>query len=126
MLTAEGRLVGLILLGDKKCEVPYGLEDRRLLQAVAAQIAILYENTALKRRVAREEQSRREVLSRLARDEINVVRECSQCGTCYDAGVETCAADGAPLVLTIPVERTVDDKYRLERGLRTGGMGSLY
>ena len=66
MLTAEGRLVGLILLGDKKSEVPYGPDDRRLLQAVAAQIAILYENTALKRRVAREEQSRREVHSRLA------------------------------------------------------------
>ena len=125
MLT-EGRLVGLILLGDKKSEAPYGLEDRRLLQAVAAQIAILYENTALRRRVAREEQSRREVLSRLARDEINVVKECPQCGTCCDAVVETCPADGAPLVLTIPVERTVDDKYRLERVLGTGGMGSVY
>ena len=125
MLT-EGRLVGLILLGDKKSEAPYGLEDRRLLQAVAAQIAILYENTALRRRVAREEQSRREVLSRLARDEINVVKECPQCGTCCDAVVETCPADGAPLVLTIPVERTVDGKYRLERVLGTGGMGAVY
>jgi hypothetical protein len=126
MLTAEGRLVGLILLGDKKSEVPYGAEDRRLLQAVAAQIAILYENTALKRRVAREEQSRREVLSRLARDEVNVVKECPQCGTCCDGVVETCPADGSPLVLTIPVERTVVDKYRLERVLGTGGMGAVY
>src|SRR5439155_57959 len=41
MLTAEGRLVGMILLGEKKSEVPYGVEDRRLLQALAAQIAVL-------------------------------------------------------------------------------------
>ena len=126
MLTAEGRLVGLILLGDKKSETPYGPDDRRLLQAVAAQIAILYENTALKRRVARDEQSRREVLSRLSREDVNVVKECPQCGTCCDAVAETCPKDGAPLVLTIPVERVVDDKYRLERAIGTGGMGVVY
>jgi len=126
MRTAEGRLVGMILLGEKKSEVPYGPDDRRLLQAVAAQIAILYENTALKRRVAREEQSRREVLSRLAPGEVNIVKECPRCGTCWDAVVETCPRDGTPLSMTIPVERVVDEKYRLERVIGTGGMGAVY
>ena len=126
MRTAEGRLVGLILLGDKKSEQPYGRDDRRLLQAVAAQIAILYENTALKRRVAREEKARREVLSRLAPGEINLVRECPQCGICCDATVEKCPNDSAPLALTLPVDRTVDGKYRLERMIGTGGMGAVY
>ena len=126
MLTAEDRLVGLILLGEKKSEVPYGRDDRRLLQAVAAQIAILYENTALKRRVAQEEKTRREVLSRLAPGEVNLVKECPQCGTCGDATVERCPNDGAPLLLTLPVERTVHGKYRLERVIGTGGMGAVY
>jgi hypothetical protein len=126
MVTAEGRLVGLILLGDKKSEVPYGRDDRRLLQAVAAQIAILYENTALRRRVAQEEKTRREVLSRLAPGEVNLVRECPQCGICFDATVEKCPHDGAPLMLTLPVERTVEGKYQLERVIGTGGMGTVY
>jgi hypothetical protein len=126
MRTAEGRLVGLILLGDKKSELPYGRDDRRLLQAVAAQIAILYENTALKRRVAQEEKARREVLSRLAPGEFNLVRECPQCGICCDATVEKCPNDGAPLALTLPMDRTVDGKYRLERMIGTGGMGAVY
>jgi hypothetical protein len=126
MRTAEGRLVGLILLGEKKSELPYGHEDRRLLQAVAAQIAILYENTALKRRVAQEEQARREVLARLAPGEMNLVRECQQCGTCGDATEEKCPRDGGPMALTIPVDRTVDRKYRLERRIGAGGMGTVY
>ena len=126
MLTAESRLAGLILLGDKKSEVPYGREDRRLLQAVAGQIAILYENTSLKQRVAREEQTRREVLSRLAPEAVNLVKECPQCRLCWDAVQEVCPADGSPLVLTLPVERIVDRKYRLDRVLGTGGMGTVY
>jgi hypothetical protein len=126
MRTAEGRLVGLILLGEKKSELPYGPDDRRLLQAVAAQIAILYENTALKRRVAQEMTARREVLSRLAPGEINLVRECPRCGTCCDATVEKCPHDGALLALTLPVDRTVEGKYRLERRIGAGGMGTVY
>jgi GAF domain-containing protein len=126
MLTGAGRLVGLILLGEKRSEEPFTREDRRLLEALANQIAIVYENAALRRRVQEEERVRREVLDRLRGERVNVVKECPRCGACYDTVAETCARDGAALTLTLPVDRTVAGKYRLERAIARGGMGAVY
>ncbi len=50
MCGSESRLVGLMLLGEKKSEAPYGATDRRLLEAIATQIAIVCENLSLKSR----------------------------------------------------------------------------
>src|SRR5581483_1624162 len=44
MSGTDGRLAGLLLLGEKKSEVPYTPDDRRLLQAITAQMAVVYEN----------------------------------------------------------------------------------
>jgi serine/threonine-protein kinase len=126
MLTAAGRLVGLILLGEKRSEEPFTREDRQLLEALANQIAIVYENAALRRRVEEDERVRREVLDRLTREQVNVVKECPRCGACYDTAAEKCARDGATLTLTLPVDRTVAGKYRLERAIARGGMGAVY
>ena len=46
---------------------------------------------------------------------INLLRECPSCGASYDASVGACAADGAEFQLSLPVERTIDGKYRLDR-----------
>jgi len=46
VLTAEGRLVGMILLGEKKSEVPYGLEDRRLLSALKGVAGLRHSEAA--------------------------------------------------------------------------------
>ncbi|HEY3121288.1 MAG TPA: protein kinase [Vicinamibacteria bacterium] len=126
MLTGAGRLVGLILLGEKRSEEPFTREDRQLLEALANQIAIVYENAALRRRVEEDERVRREVLDRLTREQVNVVKECPRCGACYDTTAENCQRDGASLTLTLPVDRTVAGKYRLERALARGGMGAVY
>jgi eukaryotic-like serine/threonine-protein kinase len=120
------RLVGVLLLGERKSEEPYSATDRRLLQAIAAQIGLVYENQHLHERARRDADVRRDVLARLDERSVSLLKECPACGLCYDSTSERCESDGAELALTMPIERTLDGKYRLDRALGRGGFGAVY
>lgn len=126
MKATDHHLIGLLLLGEKKSEEPYSATDKNLLQTIASQVAFVYENTLLKSRVGKEQKIKRDVLARFEEQNINLVKECPLCGTCYDSNVQVCSKDNRELTLTLPVERTIENKYRLEKLLGRGGMGAVY
>ena len=53
-------------------------------------------------------------------------RSVPRAARCYDGASERCDADDAELTLTLPIERTLDGKYRLERALGRGGFGAVF
>ncbi len=120
------RLAGLLLFGEKRSEEPYSASDKRLLQAIAGQVAVVCENLRLKERVDRDSRMRHDVLAHLDQEQVNLVKECPTCGTCFDRSEDVCAHDQSELILTLPVERTIEDRYRLERVLGKGAMGAVY
>jgi hypothetical protein len=126
MIGTDRNVVGLLMLGDKKSEEPYSADDLRLLQAVARQIAVGHENLRLKDQVHQDRRIRHDVLAHLEATHISLLKECPSCGACYDAAASACSADGTELRLSLPVERTIGGKYRLDRLIGRGGMGAVY
>jgi eukaryotic-like serine/threonine-protein kinase len=96
----------LLALGAKRSEEPYSGEDQQLLGAIAASLGLLIERPG-------------------PREPADSFTECPDCGTCDTAGVAACARDGSPLT-EIRLPRVLAARYRLDRRLGRGGMGTVY
>jgi hypothetical protein len=120
------RLIGALLLGEKKSEEPYTAADEKLLGAIAKQAAVVREHLRLRARISEDARVRHDVLARLDGNLADLLKECPACGSCFDGAVERCENDGQLLILSLPVPRTIEGKYRLDRMIGKGGMGAVY
>jgi eukaryotic-like serine/threonine-protein kinase len=95
----------LMVLGPKKSEEPYGSEDQELLSGIGSALALLLE--------------------RPVTSAVGGFEECPRCGLCYESGMGSCPNEGAQLT-RMSFKRLLSSRYRLERRLGRGGMGTVY
>jgi hypothetical protein len=114
---ADGSLLGVLALGEKRSDLPFSDEDRLLLSAIAHSVALVVENRGI------------DSASRLLPDADlpadSVARECRACGLVLGSAEERCARCGgateaalAPLILA--------GKFRVLERIGAGGMGVVY
>jgi sigma-B regulation protein RsbU (phosphoserine phosphatase) len=90
-IVTKGNLLGILSLGPRLGDLPYGRQDRRLLEAVAWQLAFAIENSRLVRSMVEEERLRREltlaseVQRRLFPERAPALGALDLCGVCYPA-----------------------------------------
>jgi eukaryotic-like serine/threonine-protein kinase len=119
------KAAGWILMGEKLSEEPYTKSERMLLDAVGMQLSLVLQRAWLREAVERECRIRMEVLSRLS-IESEILRECPSCGACFNGDFEHCDNDGTATILTLPIMRVIDSKYRLRRRIGKGASGIVF
>jgi len=97
ILGRDDRLIGLLVLGERRSEEPYSSEDIRLLEAVASQVGVALENIRLaesiaermevERRAAYEVEIAREVQSKLFPQKMPPLATLDYAGGCIQARV---------------------------------------
>jgi len=124
-LLIEKRLVGLMVLGERKSEEPYSREDRELLRTLGAQLALTLDYTRLKQSPSLVWASPGSVAP-LHLHLSDALQLCPRCGRCYSPDERKCELDEQILVPESGVPRIIEDKYVITKLLGRGGMGSVY
>ena len=110
------RPIGVLVLGDKRSELPFTDEDKRLMTAVAASAAL-----AIEQQFSRESPNL-DTPSSLPR---NNAAQCTACGRVQGRGGNRChACSGLVRDALLPI--VLSGKFEIERQIGAGGMGVVY
>ena len=108
--------LAVLVLGDKRSELPFTQEDKRLMTAVAASAAL-----ALEQKLSRESLD----LDTPAPVHRSNGAQCASCGRVQPRPVPTCYMCGGPLRdALLPI--VLAGKFEVERQIGAGGMGVVY
>jgi hypothetical protein len=122
--TSDGQLVGLITLAERKSELPFSREDRRLLLAIADAGALTIENHAMRTTsVAEPGPSTWWRIGLPARHA--QATECPACGGVQPGADTACRRCGTTLKPS-DVPPVLFGKFRFEERVGQGGMGVVY
>lgn len=114
----DGGLVGLLAIGDKKSELPFTVEDRRLVGSVGAAASLAVDRWLAS--VTPAPVDRRLPIQ----VDAATAHECPGCGLiALDPGA--CPECGSTC-LAAPLPPVVGGQYRLERRIGRGGTGVVY
>jgi hypothetical protein len=97
--------LGLLVLGPRRSEEPYNQEDLDLLTTIAEAVGALMERSAHAERG---------------------LAECERCGRCYDGSAVGVGSDDGGRLRPSRGSLLINERYRLERRLGRGGMGTVY
>jgi hypothetical protein len=128
LLSGEGGLFGLILLGGKKSELPYSREDRGLLVDIAAATTETLARRlfpALQARLGEVEQPDRVQAAPPTVSDLGGAHECRKCGQIGPPNLVECPVCAGEMT-EAPVPMSLRGVYRLETRIGRGGMGLVY
>jgi hypothetical protein len=110
------RPIGMLVLGDKRSELPFTEEDRRLMTAVAASAAL-----AIEQQFSRESPNL-DTPSSIPRSNAG---QCTACGRVQGRGGNRChACSGLVRDALLPI--VLSGKFEVEQQIGAGGMGVVY
>jgi GAF domain-containing protein len=106
----DRQLIGLLALRPKLSGLPYSMEDRRFLSAIASSLSLALDNLRL--RSTTSDASERPA------------RECQSCARLNGPDAAMCTCGGRLEQCAAP--HTLRGVYRLDRRIGAGGMGIVY